>query len=131
LQETLARAGVMLTFFNDMDMSPPLSDAVIAAQILGVHGFFEGWDARLEAPLARSMAQHWARRLATVRDVKSDGCNQKMDTYDGAVSRAEFSALLARAGVPLTGNIYNAEETGARTLSCGEAALWVRPFLYV
>jgi hypothetical protein len=75
LQETLARAGVMLTFFNDMDMSPPLSDAVIAAQILGAHGFFGNWDARLEAPLARPMARHWARRLAAVRDIKSDGCN--------------------------------------------------------
>lgn len=60
LQRELVTRGVMLTFFNDFDLSAPTAEQR-AAQYFGPRGFFADYDARLESPLTRELAAVWAR----------------------------------------------------------------------
>jgi hypothetical protein len=58
LQRTLVSRGVMISFFNDMDMAS--NEAwVPAMQLLGARGFFDSFDARPEDPVDEATAQEW------------------------------------------------------------------------
>jgi hypothetical protein len=59
LQRELVQRGVMLTFFNDFDMSAP-TDEQRAAQYFGARGFFADYDARLDALLRGAVGAVWA-----------------------------------------------------------------------
>jgi len=60
LQRRLVERGVMVSFFNDLDMA---TDAlwVPAVQYLGTKGFFASYDAQPAAPLLAGEAHEWAR----------------------------------------------------------------------
>ncbi|MES2694592.1 MAG: FAD-dependent oxidoreductase, partial [Verrucomicrobiota bacterium] len=60
LQRELVARGIMLTFFNDFDMSAPTAEQR-AAQYLGARGYFPSYDAKLAAPLTRAVAEVWAK----------------------------------------------------------------------
>jgi len=63
LRQTLARRGVQLAFFNDLESAPD-DDTVAAAQYFSTCGFFPDYDARLAAPLDRGTAHAWIRAAA-------------------------------------------------------------------
>ena len=64
LQRQLAAAGVMLTFFNDVEPATAADQAAVAAQFFGSKGFFAGYDARLGEPLSAAVAKGWRDGLA-------------------------------------------------------------------
>jgi hypothetical protein len=59
----LATSRVMISFFNDVDVTSD-DPRVPAAQYLGTKGFFANYDAKLDAPLKTSTAKVWAEGLA-------------------------------------------------------------------
>jgi hypothetical protein len=59
LQRTLVERGVMITFFNDCDMSTAAT-WVPAVQYCGTKGFFKSYDAAPGAPLTPDVAREWA-----------------------------------------------------------------------
>lgn len=65
LQRRLAAEGVMLSFFNDSDVTDgaPWTEAL---QYLATKGWFDSFDARPEAPLERGVARQWARITAAL-----------------------------------------------------------------
>jgi hypothetical protein len=65
LQRHLVEHGIMISFFNDLDMScrEPWLPAV---QFFGTRGFFTGYDARPTELLDRDTAEEWRRRAAGV-----------------------------------------------------------------
>ncbi len=71
LQRRLAESGVMLTFFNDLDMA---TDApwVAAVQYFGTKGFFASYDARPEDPLDAVTAGIWAKAIGAMLDNNDD-----------------------------------------------------------
>jgi hypothetical protein len=71
LLRTLATKRVMISFFNDVDLSA--ADAWIpAAQYFGARGFFADYDIRAAAPLTRAVAEAWSEGLAIIRRGRHD-----------------------------------------------------------
>jgi len=54
----LAVSRVMITFFNDVDVTSD-DPRVPAAQYFGTRGFFAGYDAKLDAPLTEAVQAAW------------------------------------------------------------------------
>ena len=67
LLRTLARWRVMMTFFNDVDVSGT-EDWIPAVEYFGVKGFFAGYDARADQPLLLEVAQLWADAFLRLRE---------------------------------------------------------------
>ncbi|MBL9212577.1 MAG: FAD-dependent oxidoreductase [Opitutaceae bacterium] len=63
LLQTLARRGVQLAFFNDLESAPD-DETAAAAQYFSTFGFFPDFDARLDAPLDPGTAREWLRAAA-------------------------------------------------------------------
>ena len=87
LQRRLIEHGVMISWFNDVDMGMA-EPWVPAIQYLGTKGFFRGFDAAPEAPLTSAVGDVWARATAerlvgigdarkTVRALPADACAGK------------------------------------------------------
>lgn len=64
LQRQLVKRGIMLSFFNDFDMSTKAS-WVGAVQYFGTKGFFSGYGARPEDVLSAKVARQWV--LSTIQ----------------------------------------------------------------
>jgi hypothetical protein len=58
LQRHLVAHGVMLSFFNDLDMANR-APCLAAMQYLGTKGFFPGYDAAPDAPLTPAGHTRW------------------------------------------------------------------------
>lgn len=58
LQRHLCEHGIMLTFFNDVDVTSNDPRAA-AAQYFGTKGFFASYDAKLDAPLTEAVQAVW------------------------------------------------------------------------
>ena len=54
----LAASRVMISFFNDVDVTAD-DERVAAAQYFGTKGFFASYDARLDAPLTAGVKAAW------------------------------------------------------------------------
>lgn len=85
LQETLVGRGVMISFFNELDMASP-EPWVRAVQLLGVRGFFDSYDARPRDPVDDATAQQWGRVAgvtpASLRGLKrGDGCMRCLEAW--------------------------------------------------
>ncbi|MDF3058264.1 MAG: protein-xanthan lyase [Rariglobus sp.] len=93
LQRLLVERSVMISFFNDFDMFSPTPEQR-AAQFFGPRGFFSTYDARLAAPLTRSVAKIWAQSdghpLTTARRVATA-------TGEDSITAAEFAQLSGHA----------------------------------
>ena len=108
LQRELVARGVMLTFFNDFDLSAPTPEQR-AAQYFGARGFFPRYDARLKVPLTWAVAAVWAKPdgdpMATAARVaaaeRASGSDATAITADALAKLAGASWLNPPAG-PLT-----------------------------
>lgn len=58
LVRKLATSGVIITFFNDIEVAAN-DERAIAAQYFGTKGFFASYDARLDAPLTEKLSEVW------------------------------------------------------------------------
>jgi hypothetical protein len=101
LQRHLAGHGVMLSFFNDLDMScrePWLA----AVQYLGTKGFFPSYDARPTAPLTAPVARLWAAATPALSGARHDAMALAKAVFAAdtpaapAISRTDFLGLLSR-----------------------------------
>jgi hypothetical protein len=66
LMRKLAASRVMISFFNDVDVTAA-DPRVAAAQYFGTKGFFAGYDARLDAPLTESVRAAWESGFEKLR----------------------------------------------------------------
>jgi 2-polyprenyl-6-methoxyphenol hydroxylase-like FAD-dependent oxidoreductase len=62
----LATSRMMITFFNDVDVTRD-DPRVPAAQYFGTKGFFAGYDAKLDEPLTESVRRAWGEGLSALR----------------------------------------------------------------
>lgn len=134
LQRRLVESGVMVSFFNDMDMAAEAAWAP-AVQYLGTRGFFDTYDARPDAPLTAGAAHVWARgfgELAANRGNAAGRAREQARTggEGPSVTRRQFADMLARAAaywnVPLSVETGGAPES---RLSRGEACRLVYALL--
>lgn len=114
LQRELVARGVMLTFFNDFDLSAPTPEQR-AVQLLGPKGFFPSYHARLEATLTGAVAGVWAKPdpdpMATARRVAA------------AETLAGSAPITASAFATLAGRTWANAPTGP--LTRGAACAWL------
>ncbi|MBL9199153.1 MAG: FAD-dependent oxidoreductase [Opitutaceae bacterium] len=101
LQRHLAARGVMLAFFNDVDMN--IRDPWISAvQYLGTKGFFGSYDARPADPLSAAVARLWVAAVGSIARADHDAMAlaravRAAETAPSPpISRGEFHALLGR-----------------------------------
>jgi hypothetical protein len=88
---TLAESGVMVSFYNDVDVAS--REAWVAAvQYFGTQGFFAGYDARPRDPLGRRTAAIWLRAALCVR----------AGDYDPMRTVRELHEAVAAADEPIT-----------------------------
>lgn len=116
LQSRLIERGVMVTFFNEFDLSSA-TPAQRAAEFFGARGFFPSYDANLGRSLTRAIATVWARPDAegvamAKRVAAADGEELKTDP---AITAAEFAHLVGR----------NWPSPPAGALSRGAACEWL------
>ncbi|KZN23398.1 hypothetical protein A4G99_15470 [Haladaptatus sp. R4] len=133
LQSALGEAGVMYSFFNDVDVAETEDEAWIpAVQYLGTKGFFDSYDSDPTSALSVSRAQHWSRATAALRSETetetdpSDWARSSPDETAGMtpITADEFRRLLAtelREDVP-TSVLPDGIE-GGDPLSNGEASI--------
>ena len=105
LVRLLARRGVLLSFFNDIEVDPrePWYPAV---QYFGTQGFFATFDARPLAGLTTPLAEAWAAAFAELQQGAAgnptDRARRMLAAEDAAglpLTTQEFLETLARAGV--------------------------------
>jgi len=100
LLRTLVNRRVMVSFFNDVDVTS--GEAwVPAVQYLGTKGFFAAYDAAPHAPLTEPVAKAWAQGYAQLRAGKLDpnGLARAVAASESVaapepVTAAQFSAML-------------------------------------
>ncbi|MSU48045.1 MAG: FAD-dependent oxidoreductase [Opitutus sp.] len=113
LLRTLVKKGVMITFFNDFDMSQP-TPVQEAAQYLGTRGYFPAYDAKLEAPLSAAVAKIWASPARDPRETARLVAQAENAPFE-AMTRADFGRL--------AGGGWKVDE--ANRLTRGEACAWL------
>lgn len=99
LQRRLVEHGIMITFFNDIDMScrEPWLPAV---QFMGTRGFFPTYDAKPNELLTMPVARHWARCFGQMTVTQIDPTALARELFatrnDGSanVRAADFLRLL-------------------------------------
>lgn len=103
LQRTLADKGVMISFFNDVDLAAD-EPWTAAGQYLGTRGFFRSYDARPGDPLTAATARLWATFAAAWNsDTTPDATAlarqlpEREAASDPAVTAAEFLGLVREA----------------------------------
>ena len=101
LQRALVEHGVMISFFNDLDMksNPRYTPAI---QYLGAQGFFADYMARADAPLGMKTAQLWARGFGELTTHTGDPAARarslaSVDGDDATIDAPGFARLLETA----------------------------------
>ena len=93
LIRTLVKNRVMVTFFNDVDVTSS-KPWVPAVEYFGTQGFFPGYDARPGSPLTEPLAQAWADAFNRLR-------NGQRDPQATACAVTAAEAHSERAPVPM------------------------------
>jgi hypothetical protein len=98
LQRKLVEARVMVSFFNDVDVTSA-EPWVPAAQYFGTKGFFHDYDARLGEPLKAGVGKVWAEGFAKLQQGRLDANALARSVAQGddggaAMTEADFAALL-------------------------------------
>lgn len=71
LVRKLAASGVMVSFFNDVEVAAG-NQRAIATQYFGTKGFFAGYDAKLDAPLTDNLSAVWQDGFKKLHDERFD-----------------------------------------------------------
>jgi len=123
LLRTLATKHVMISFFNDVDVSAN-EPWIPAAQYFGTKGFFAEYDVRPSAALTRAVAEAWAEGYAKLRGNQHDGM-----ALMRRVTEAEQSESLTISGGEFS-KLAKIKAPSSATLTRAEAlqALWASSF---
>jgi hypothetical protein len=137
LQRKLAETHVMLTFFNDFDMSSN-AEWVPAVQYLGTKGFFASYWARPEEILSAAIARTWAQIVGAMIDKNVDASSHARrvaaaeDETSEQASIEMFAAALRKeldyrqvSLLPLEQLLRELDATGKSDLTRGHACLLV------
>lgn len=115
LQRTLAEKGVMISFFNDVDLAAD-EPWTAAGQYLGSRGFFRSYDARPADPLTPATARLWATFAAAWISGKTPDATalarqlpQREVATEPAVTAEEFLGFV-REALAAGGNSTEATE---------------------
>lgn len=76
LVRTLARRGVLVSFFNDIDVSP-MESWMPAVQYFGTQGFFGTYDARPLDVLSSALGDAWAEATAQLLANRKEDVNER------------------------------------------------------
>ncbi len=120
LMRTLVKNRVMVSFFNDVEMTSGNS-WLAAVEYFGTKGFFHDYNARADEPLKADTAKLWADSLKRLRDGTFDAnslARQVAASESGTsrpVQRTEFMSMVAAASKVKSGN-------NSATINRGEAA---------
>jgi len=71
LARTLAARGMLISFFNDVQIGEKKA-GIAAAQYFGTKGFFASYDARLDQPLTESTGKLWAEGFSKLTKKELD-----------------------------------------------------------
>lgn len=103
LQRLLVENGIMVSFFNDLDMKTK-APWVPAVQYLAARGFFNSYNSGAEDPLKLAMAQQWARSFGELAAGTGTASGRALSLSRLAASSAnppvtvrEFTAMLSNA----------------------------------
>ena len=108
LVQTLADAGIMIAFFNDIDVADRNPETA-AAQLLAGHGFFADYDARLGEAIDRDTALLWVAGAKAMHDGEHDAhaMSERLlevrgrKTEEPCVLGGEFARMIEDAGKPV------------------------------
>ena len=96
LQRVLVENHVMISFFNDVDVSADDS-RVAAAQFFATKGFFADYDARLDAPVKEATAKVWTAAFSRLREgtlqepaVMGEVRNAEKEAGERTITRGEL-----------------------------------------
>jgi hypothetical protein len=101
LQRRLVENGVMISFFNDMDMATE-AEWVPAAQYLAARGYFDAYDIRAGEPLTAATAREWARTFGETaagvgKPAERARALHRAERGGSGVTAQEFMEMLSRA----------------------------------
>ncbi|WP_121743442.1 FAD-dependent oxidoreductase [Natronorubrum halophilum] len=121
LQTRLVANGIMISFFNEYDMSTdePWTEAI---QWLGAHGFFDSYDASPEEGLDATIARRWLEVTRTILTGGSYDCTdaaRSLDESGETITATEFDRLAAEI-LPEARTVDTPFE-GTQTLTRGAA----------
>ncbi len=85
LVRRLAASRILLSFFNDLDVSSD-DPRVAAAQYFATKGFFATYDARLDEPLGEALAAVWAKGIARLQDGSLDPAALLIEAHEAEQS---------------------------------------------
>ncbi|HYR59614.1 MAG TPA: FAD-dependent oxidoreductase, partial [Chthoniobacteraceae bacterium] len=117
LVRTLVERRQLVSFFNDVKVDAP--DASIpAAEYFATRGFFHDYNARLGEPLKTATAKAWAGGLEKLRAGQLDPnalahAVAEAEQTEGAITAADFAALLPAHAQPAAGSSANGFTRGA------------------
>ena len=133
LQRRLAEAGIMLTFFNDVDMAAD-EPWVPALQFFGARGFFPTFDAQAGRPLDGNTAQVWIDAASRIQEAgesigRGDTERVAASVYAGdgsePIDRPQFVELAYRAGLrfPRGARLESDRVTGGSVTGAGTGVM--------
>ncbi len=129
LQQDLVDRGILLTFFNDLDMSEN-SPEVSAIQYLGTKGFFSSYNAFPKDELSKGLAEIWIAAAEGLRQGTNDpqktakAVRAAQAQVSESISRADFLTMIDQKESRLMSNSPNENR-----ITRGEAALLIYQFL--
>ncbi len=133
LQHKLLEADIMISFFNDVDMSvsEPFRSAV---QYFGTKGLFTTYDAHLDHPLDATTANQWVSAVATLLDNTLKPMNHarqlhRMESSKQLVTTHELHKALKRNNKELLLPVTEAYHDDHPLLR-GEACTLLYQFVY-
>lgn len=87
LLKRLASSHIMLSFFNDIDVSSD-DPAVAAAQYFATKGFFATYDAKLDEPVGSELEELWRSGFTRLRQGTHDSARFVGQVRDAEIERA-------------------------------------------
>ncbi len=102
----LARSRLMISFFNDVDVTSE-APQVAAAQYFGTKGFFASYDAKLDQPLTEAVKAAWEKGLAELRNgtlepIQLARAVQEAEAQESPATKATRSEAIFAMWKPLT-----------------------------
>ena len=129
LQTQLVENGFEISFFNDVDIDN-LNSQSISIHFLGSKGFFTDYNARINDPLSKSVAENWANGYSKFLNKNFDPNTLAKKIYsskqdeDISITNYEFIEMIKSASNKenIDFNLLNQIKTNNKEITVGQAA---------
>ena len=129
LQTQLVKNGFEISFFNDVDIDN-LNSQSISIHFLGSKGFFTDYNARINDPLSKSVAENWANGYSKFLNKNFDPNTLAKKIYtskqdeDISITNYEFIEMIKSASNKsnLNFNLPNQLQDNDEIITIGQAA---------